>query len=58
MRIEVVDEGVSTRLSNLVIGLELLVAQLEDLKCTKIRQLSRHKDFAIRMLGCSPMNVC
>ena len=33
----------------------LLAARLEDLECTKIRQLLRHKGFALRMLGCSPV---
>jgi hypothetical protein len=37
MGVEVVDEGVSARLSNLVGGLGLLVARLKDPKCTKIR---------------------
>ena len=50
MGVEVIDEGASTRLSNLVVGLGLLVAWLEDLECTKIRQLLRHKDFVLRML--------
>jgi hypothetical protein len=54
----VVDEGASARLSNLVVELGLLVARLEDPKCTKIKQLLRHKGFALRMLGCSPMNMC
>ena len=58
MRVEVVDKGASARLSNLVIGLGLLVARLEEPECTKIRQLLRHKVFALRMLGCSPMSVC
>ena len=63
MGVEVVDEGASARLSNLVIGLGLLVAQLEDLEYTKIRQLLRHKGFALRMLGCwvahpFQMSVC
>ena len=47
--VEVVDEGASARLSNLVIGLGLLVAQLEDPEYTKIRQLLRHKGFALRI---------
>jgi hypothetical protein len=34
MGVEVVDEGVFVRLSNLVIGLGLLVARLEDPECT------------------------
>jgi hypothetical protein len=58
MGVGVVDEGVFARLSNLVVGLGLLVARLEDPKCTKILQLLRHKGFALRMLGCSPMSVC
>jgi hypothetical protein len=29
---------------------------LEDPKCTKIKQLLRHKGFALRMLGCSPIS--
>jgi hypothetical protein len=44
-------------LSNLVVGVGLLVDWLEDPKCTKIKQLSRHKGFALRMLSCSPMSV-
>jgi hypothetical protein len=56
--VEVIDEGAFARLSNLVVGLGLLAARLEDPKCTKIRQLIRHKGFALRMLGCSPMSVC
>jgi hypothetical protein len=55
MEVEVVDEGASACLSNLVVGLGLLAAWLEDPKCTKIRQLLRHKGFALRMLGCSPI---
>ena len=51
MRVEVVYEGVSAHLSNLVVGLGLLVAWLEDAK-TKIKQLLRHKGFPLRMLGC------
>jgi hypothetical protein len=35
--VEVVDEGASARLSNLVVGLGLLVTWLEDPECTKIR---------------------
>ena len=62
MGVEVIDEGVSTCLSNLVVGSGLLarikVAWLEDLECTKIRQLLRHKGFALRLMGCSPMRVC
>jgi hypothetical protein len=54
----VIDEGALAHLFNLVVGLGLLAARLEDLKCTKIRQLLMHKSFALRMLGCSPMNVC
>ena len=30
-------------------------ARLEDPECTKIRQLLRHKGFALRMMGCSPI---
>jgi hypothetical protein len=30
--------------------------RLEDPECTKIRQLLRHKAFALRMLGCSPIS--
>ena len=57
-----VDEGVPARLFNLVVESGLLAwikaAQLEDSECTKIRHLLRHKAFALRMLGCSPMSVC
>jgi hypothetical protein len=35
--VEIVDEGTSAHLSNLVVGLGLLATQLEDPKCTKIR---------------------
>ena len=42
MGVEMVDKGASARLSNLVVGLGLLVARLEDLERTKIRQLLRH----------------
>ena len=52
MRVEVIDEGASARLSNLVIGLGLLVTRLKDSECTKIKQLLRHKGFALKMLGC------
>jgi hypothetical protein len=58
MGVEVIDEDVSARLSNLVVGLGLLTARLEGPKCNKFRQLLRHKAFALRMLGCSPMIVC
>ena len=63
MGVEVIDEGVSARLSNLVAGLGLLANRLEDPECTKIRQLLRHKGFTLRMLGCwvahpFKMNVC
>jgi hypothetical protein len=37
MGVGVVDKGVLARLSNLVVGLGLLTAWLEDPKCTKIR---------------------
>ena len=57
--VEVVDEGAPARLSNLVVGSGLLAwikaAWLEGLECTKIRQLLRHKSFALRMMGCSPI---
>jgi hypothetical protein len=52
MGVGVVDEGVFAHLSNLVIGLGLFAARLEDPEYTKIRQLLRHQDFALRMLGC------
>ena len=52
MRVEVVDKGASARLSNLVIGLGLLVAQLKDSKYTKIRQLLRHKDVGLLTHEC------
>ena len=56
--VKVVDEGVTARLSNLVVGSGLLAwikaAQFEGPKCTKIRQLLRRKDFALRMLGANP----
>jgi hypothetical protein len=62
MGIEVVDEGASACLSNLVVESELLawikVAQLERPECTNIRQLLMHKGFTLRMLGCSPMSTC
>jgi hypothetical protein len=35
--VEVIDEGASACLSNLVVELGLLVARLEDPECTKIR---------------------
>ena len=39
-----------------MVGLELLawikVTWLKDFECTKIRQLLRHKGFALRMVGC------
>jgi hypothetical protein len=58
----VIDEGASACLSSLVVGSKLLAwikaTRLEDPKCTKIRKLLRYKDFALRMLGCSPMSVC
>jgi hypothetical protein len=54
----VINEGASARLSCLVVGLGLLAARLEDLACTKIKQLMRHKGFVLRMLDCSPMSVC
>jgi hypothetical protein len=56
--IEVIDKGASVRLSNLVVGLGLLAVRLEDPKCTNIRQLLRHKGFALRMFGYLPMSVC
>ena len=52
MRVEVVDKGASAHLSNLVIGLGLLVTQLKDSKCTKIRQLLRHKDVGLLTHEC------
>jgi hypothetical protein len=59
--VEVVDEGALARLSNLVVELGLLawikVAWLEDPECTKIKQLLKHKSFALRMMDCSPMSV-
>jgi hypothetical protein len=62
MGIEVIDEGASAHLSNLVVGSGLLAwmkaIRLEGPECTKIRQLLKHKAFALRMLGCSPMSVC
>jgi hypothetical protein len=58
----VVDEGAPACLSNLVVESGLLASikasRFEGLKCTKIRQLLRHKGFALRMLGCSPISVC
>jgi hypothetical protein len=57
MRVEVVDEGVFARLSNLVVGLRLLTTRLEDPECTKIRQLLRHKGFALRLMICLSMSV-
>jgi hypothetical protein len=57
----VVNEGVPARLSNLVVGSRLLAwikaARLEDSDCTKIRQLLRHKGFALRLMGCLHMSV-
>ena len=50
--VEVINDGSSASLSNLVDGLGLLATRLENPKCTKIRQLLRHKGFALRMLGC------
>jgi hypothetical protein len=58
MGVEVVDEGVFARLSNLVVGLRLLTTRLEDPECTKIRQLLRHKGFALRLMICLSMSVC
>ena len=62
IRVEVIDEGASTCLSNLIVELGLLAwikaVRLEDPECTKIRQLLRHKNFILRMVGCSPMSVC
>jgi hypothetical protein len=52
MGVKVIDEGASAHLPSLVVGLGLLAAQLEDLKCTKIRQLLSHKGFVLRMLDC------
>jgi hypothetical protein len=63
----VVDESASAHLSNLVVGSGLLalikIVQLKDPECTKIRQLLRHKGFALRMLRCwvahpFQMSVC
>jgi hypothetical protein len=42
MGVEVIDEGASARLSNLVVGLGLLVTRLEGPRCTKIRHLLTH----------------
>jgi hypothetical protein len=56
--VEVVDEGVFVHLSNLVVGLRLLTTQLKDPECTKIRQLLRHKGFALRLMVCLSMSVC
>ena len=57
-----VDEGVPARLFNLVVELGLLAwikaTQLKDTKCTKIKQLLKHKGFALTMMDCSPMSVC
>jgi hypothetical protein len=57
----VIDEGAPALLSNLVVVLGLLswikAARLEDSKCTKIRQLLRHRGFALRMMGYSSMSV-
>ena len=63
MGVVMVDEAALARLSNLVVGLGSLVAQLENPECTKIRQLLRHKGFALRMLRCwvahpFQMSVC
>jgi hypothetical protein len=62
MGVEVTDEGALARFSNLVVGSRLLTlikaTRLEDSECTKIRQLLRHKGFALRMMGCSSMGVC
>jgi hypothetical protein len=62
MGVEVTDEGVPARFSNLVVGSRLLAlikaTRLEDSECTKIRQLLRHKGFALRMMGCSSMSMC
>jgi hypothetical protein len=36
-----------------------MIARLEDPKYTKIKQLLRHKGFALRVMGCSPItDVC
>ena len=61
--VEVIDESMSARLSSLVVGLGLLATWLKNPECTKIRQLLRHKGFALRMLGCwvahpFQMSVC
>jgi hypothetical protein len=47
----------------MVVGSRLLTwikaARLEDPECTKIKQLLRHKGFALRMMGCLPIsNEC
>jgi hypothetical protein len=59
--VKVVDEGALPRLFNLVVESRLLAwikaARVENHECTKIKQLLRHKAFALRMLGCSPMSV-
>jgi hypothetical protein len=62
MGVEMVDKGAFVRLSNLVVESGLLACikavQLEGPKCTKIRQLLRHKAFALRMMGCSSLSMC
>jgi hypothetical protein len=56
----VINKAVSACLSSLVVGSGFLAwiktTQLEDPECTKIRQLLRHKGFALRMMGCSPIS--
>jgi hypothetical protein len=60
MGVEVVDTGASACLSNLVVGSGLLAwiraTRFEDPECTKIRLFLRHKGFALRMMGCSPIS--
>ena len=60
MGVEVADEGAPAHLSNLVGESEWLarikVAQLDNPECTKIKQLLKHKSFALRMMGCSPIS--
>jgi hypothetical protein len=60
MGVKVVNDGASARLSNLVVELRLLAwikpARLEGPECTKIRQLLRHKGFALRIMGCSAIS--
>ena len=60
--VKVVDEDAFARLSHLVVGSRLpawiKVTRLEGPKCTKIRQLLRHKGFTLKMIGCSSMSVC